>query len=312
MRTETLGPSGPPISRLGIGGWQAGGTGPWGAGPSADDREVIAAIRHAVELGVTWVDTAASYGLGHSEEVIAQALRPWRAGDEVLVFTKCGHPWQPPAWIRTDLSPASVRAECEGSLRRLGVERIDLYQFHHNDPATPVEESWEAMAGLVQDGKVRWAGVSNFGVALLERCEAVRHVDSVQPEYSLLCRDAARGVIPWCKAHGTGVIVYSPLASGLLAGTRDRTALAAMSAEDRRFLSPGKVQQVTGRLAAVARRLGARQSALSVAWALATDGVSGAICGARRPEHVQGWIGAADIVLDPASLAEIGSIIRAS
>jgi len=193
----------------------------------------------------------------------------------VLVFTKCGHPWQPPARIRTDLSPASVRAECEGSLRRLGVERIDLYQFHHNDPATPVEESWEAMAGLVQDGKVRWAGVSNFGVALLERCEAVRHVDSVQPEYSLLCRDAARGVIPWCKAHGTGVIVYSPLASGLLAGTRDRTALAAMSAEDRRFLSPGKVQQVTGRLAAVARRLGARQSALSVAWALATDGVSG-------------------------------------
>jgi aryl-alcohol dehydrogenase-like predicted oxidoreductase len=311
VKTGTLGPSGPPISCLGIGGWQAGGTGPWGAGPSNDDREVIAAIRHAVELGVTWVDTAASYGLGHSEEVIARALRPWRVGDEVLVFTKCGHPWQPPDRIRTDLSPASVRAECEGSLRRLGVERIDLYQFHHHDPATPVEESWEAMAGLVQDGKVRWAGVSNFSVALVERCEAVRHVDSVQPEFSLLRRDAARGVIPWCKANGTGVIVYSPLASGLLAGTRDRAALAAMSAEDRRFLSPGQIQQITSRLAAVARRLGTRPSALSVAWALATDGVSGAICGARRPEHVQGWIGAADIILDQASLAEIGSTVRA-
>ncbi len=311
MKTGTLGPSGPPISRLGIGGWQAGGTGPWGAGPSADDRDVIAAIRRAVELGVTWVDTAASYGLGHSEEVIARALRPWRAGDQVLVFTKCGHPWQQPDRIRTDLSPASVRAECEGSLRRLRVERIDLYQFHHPDPATPVEESWEAMAGLVQDGKVRWAGVSNFSVALLERCEAIRHVDSVQPELSLLRRDAARDVIPWCLAHGTGVIVYSPLASGLLAGTRDRAALEAMSAKDRHFLSPDQVQQITGRLGAAARRLGTRPSTLAVAWALATDGVSGAICGARSPEHVQGWIAAADIVLDQAGLAEIGSIVLA-
>ncbi len=311
MRTGTLGPAGPLISRLGIGGWQAGGTGPWGAGPSADDRDVIAAIRRAIELGVTWVDTAASYGLGHSEEVVARALRPWRAGDEVFVFTKCGHPWQPPGRIRTDLGPASVRAECEASLRRLGVERIDLYQFHHPDPATPVEESWEAMARLVQAGKVRWAGVSNFGVALLERCEAIRHVDSVQPELSLLRRDAARDVIPWCLAHGTGVIVYSPLASGLLAGTRDRAALEAMSAEDRHFLSPDQIGQITGRLGAVARRLGSSLSTLAAAWALATDGVSGAICGARRPGHVQGWIAAADIVLDQASLAEIASIVRA-
>src|SRR6266567_193756 len=310
MRIGRLGRAGPLISRLGIGGWQAGGTGPWGAGPSADDRDVIAAIRRAVELGVTWVDTAASYGLGHSEQVVGRALRPWRVGDEVLVFTKCGHPWQPPDRIRTDLSPASVRAECEGSLRRLGIERIDLYQFHHPDPAIPVEESWEAMARLVQDGKVRWAGVSNFGVALLERCEPIRHVDCVQPELSLLRREAARDVIPWCRAHGTGVIVYSPLASGLLGRTRDLADLEAMSGEDRHLLSPDQVQQITGRLGAVARRLGTSLSALAVAWALATDGVTGSICGARRPEHVQGWIEAADIALDQASLAEIDSIVR--
>ncbi len=311
MRTGRLGRTGPLVSRVGIGGWQAGGTGPWGAGPSADDRDAAAAIRQAMELGVTWVDTAASYGLGHSEQVVGRALRPWRVGDEVLVFTKCGHPWQPPDRIRTDLSPASVRAECEGSLRRLGIERIDLYQFHHPDPAIPVEESWEAMARLVQDGKVRWAGVSNFGVALLERCEPIRHVDCVQPELSLLRREAARDVIPWCRAHGTGVIVYSPLASGLLTGTRDRAALDVMSAEGRRFLSPDQIQQITDRLGAVARRLGVCLSTLAVAWALARDGVTGAICGARRPGHVSGWIGAADIVLDQTSLAEIESIVRA-
>ena len=310
MRIGRLGRAGPLISRIGIGGWQAGGTGPWGAGSSADDRDVIAAIRRAVEMGVTWVDTAASYGLGHSEEVVARALRPRRACDEVLIFTKCGHPWEPPDRIRTDLSPASIRAECDASLRRLGVERIDLYQCHHPDPATPVEESWEAMARLVRDGKVRWAGVSNFSVALLERCEAIRHVDCVQPELSLLHRDAARDVIPWCRAHGTGVIVYSPLASGILGRTRDLADLEAMSGEDRHLLSPDQVQQITGRLGAVARRLGTSLSALAVAWALATDGVTGSICGARRPEHVQGWIEAADIALDQASLAEIDSIVR--
>ena len=232
-----LGQSGPKISRLGIGGWQAGGPGPWGAGPAADDRDAIAAIRLAVERGVTWVDTAASYGLGHSEEVVAWALQPWRAGDEVLIFSKCGHPWNPPDRIRTDLRPASIRAECEGTLRRLGVERIDLYQIHHADPTVAVEESWKAMAELAEEGKVRFAGVSNFGVDLLDRCEAIRHVDCVQPEFSLLSRDAARDVIPWCKARGTGVIVYSPAASGVLARDHDLASLAAMTEEDRRFTS---------------------------------------------------------------------------
>jgi aryl-alcohol dehydrogenase-like predicted oxidoreductase len=308
MRMVKLGQSGPEISRLGIGGWQAGGPGPWGAGPSADDRNVIAAIRLAVELGVTWVDTAASYGLGHSEEVVARALKPWRAGDEVLIFSKCGHPWDPPDRIRTDLRPASIRAECEGTLRRLGVETIDLYQIHHADSAVAVEESWKAMAGLAEEGKVRLAGVSNFSVDLLDRCEAIRHVDCVQPEFSLLSRDAARDVIPWCKAHGTGVIVYSPAASGVLTRARDLTALAAMTENDRRFTSAEQILRLTGGLRAVASRLGTSLSALAIAWTLATDGVAGAICGARQPAHVQGWIEAGDLVLDPVSLAEIESI----
>jgi aryl-alcohol dehydrogenase-like predicted oxidoreductase len=308
VRVARLGQDGPLISRVGIGGWQAGGTGPWGAGPSADDTDAIAAIRQAVELGVTWVDTAASYGLGHSEEVVAQALRPWRLGDDVLVFTKCGHPWSPPDRIRTDLRPASVVAECEGSLRRLGVERIDLYQFHHPDPATPVERSWEAMARLIDDGKVRLAGLSNVSVEQLERCEAIRHVDCVQPEFSLLRRDAAGELIPWCRAHGTGVIVYSPLASGLLASAREKATLEAISDEDRRGLSPDQIQRLADRLDQLAHLLGTSMSTLAVAWALVTAGVTGAICGARRPQHVRGWIEAADLVLDQTSVSAIEAI----
>jgi aryl-alcohol dehydrogenase-like predicted oxidoreductase len=174
VRTARLGRDGPEITRLGIGGWQAGGTGPWGAGEGADDDAAIAAIRAAIEAGVTWVDTAASYGLGHSEEVVARALQPWRVGEEVLVFSKCAHPWEPPDRIWTDLAPETIRRQCEDSLRRLGVERVDLYQFHHPDPNTPVEASWATLVELVEEGKVRWAGLSNFDVGQLERCETRR------------------------------------------------------------------------------------------------------------------------------------------
>jgi aryl-alcohol dehydrogenase-like predicted oxidoreductase len=280
MRSETLGASGPEISRIGIGGWQAGGRGPWGGGARSDDDAVIAAIRQAVERGVTWVDTAASYGLGHSEEVVRRALEPWRIGDEVLVFTKCGHPWDPPDRIRTDLTPVSIRRECEGSLRRLGVERIDLYQFHHADPSTPVEESWATMGDLVREGKVRWAGVSNFDVALLERCDPIHRVDSVQPELNLLRRQALDDVIPWCRDHRVGVIVYSPIATG----------------------------ELVGRLRRVAERLNVHAAALAVAWCLKRPGVTAAICGARTREQVEGWVGATDLELSTGTLAELESI----
>jgi aryl-alcohol dehydrogenase-like predicted oxidoreductase len=305
VRTAELGRTGATISRIGVGGWQAGGTGPWGGGPRADDTAAIAAIRRAVEGGVTWVDTAASYGLGHSEEVVARAIAPRSIGDEVLVFTKCGHPWDPPDKIRTDLAPDSIRRECEGSLRRLGVERIDLYQFHHADPWTPIETSWAAMAALVSEGKVRWAGVSNFDVGLLERCEAIRHVDSVQPELSLLRRAALDDVIPWCGAHGTGVIGYSPLATGALARV-DGTTHGQSEGDDALLVLGVAVQE---RLRAIGARVGVSPRELAVAWALSKADVTGVICGARIPEHVDGWIGASDVELAADVLSEIGAVV---
>jgi aryl-alcohol dehydrogenase-like predicted oxidoreductase len=310
MRTTRLGTAGPTISRLGIGGWQAGGSGPWGAGPRSDDDEAVAAIRRAVEGGVRWVDTAASYGLGHSEEMIRRALEPWRIGDDVLVFTKCGHPWDPPDRIRTDLSADSIRRECDGSLRRLGVDRIDLYQFHHHDPSTPIEESWGVMAELVRVGKVGCAGVSNVGVDLLERCEAVRHVDVVQPELSMLRRQACRDVIPWADRHGIGVIVYSPLASGILTDAFDATRLHSLGDAEWRRLDADRLFEATAALRRVANRVGFTLCRLAVAWALAVNGVSGAICGARTPQQVDGWIAAADDDVDETTRADIEKILR--
>jgi aryl-alcohol dehydrogenase-like predicted oxidoreductase len=309
VRTARLGRDGPQITRLGMGGWQAGGTGPWGAGPQADEGQAIAAIRAAIEGGVTWVDTAAAYGLGRSEEVVARALEPWRVGEEVLVFSKCAHPWEPPDRIWTDLAPATIRRQCEESLRRLGVERIDLYQFHHPDPNTPVEDSWATLAALVDEGKVRWAGVSNFHVDLLERCEAIRHVDSLQPELSLLRSEAASDVVPWCHEHGTGVIVYSPIASGLLSGARDRAWLASASDEDRMGHPGEAIWMLVEALAPIAERLGIPVPALATAWTLSVEGVTGAICGARRPAQVEGWIAAGDVEFGPRDLEEIDAAL---
>jgi aryl-alcohol dehydrogenase-like predicted oxidoreductase len=306
VRTAELGRTGATISRIGIGGWQAGGTGAWGAGPGADDEAVIAAIRHALEGGVNWVDTAASYGLGHSEEVVARAIGPRSIGDEVLVFTKCGHPWDLPDKMRTDLGPDSIRRECEASLRRLGVERIDLYQFHHADPWTPVETSWAAMAALVSEGKVRWGGVSNFDVGMLERCEAIRHVDCLQPELSLLRPEALDAVIPWCGAHGTGVIAYSPLATGALART-DGTTHGRAEGDDALRVRGVAVQE---RLSSIGARIGVSSRELAIAWALSNAGVTGVICGARTPEQVDGWIGASDVALAPEVVSDLGSLLR--
>jgi len=309
VRGARLGRSGPRISRLGVGGWQASGPGPWGSGQGSDDDEAVAALRRAVESGVTWVDTAASYGLGHSEQIVAQALRPWRIGEDVLVFTKCGHPWDPPDRIRTDLGAASIRLECEGSLRRLGVERIDVYQFHHPDPTTPIEESWSTMSELIDEGKVRWAGVSNFDVDLLDRCEAIRHVDCLQPELNLLRRDALLDVIPWCRDHGTGVVVYSPLATGALGGSYRRAHFDAFPPDDWRHGRSGPILGLVERLRPLASSAGISVAALAVAWTLSKEGVTAAICGARYPQQVDGWITAADVDTPSESLTRVGSIL---
>jgi len=316
-----LGKSGLEITTVGFGAWAAGGGGwAFGWGPQ-DDAASVAAIRHAVARGVNWIDTAAVYGLGHSEEVVGRALREIPAAERPLVFTKCGLHWDEADRMKQAkriLSPDSISRECEASLRRLGVERLDLFQFHWPDESgIPVEESWGALVKLVEQGKVRAAGVSNFGVPLLERCEAVRHVDSLQPPFSAIRRGVAAAEIPWCAAHGTGVIVYSPMQSGLLTDAFSEERMQALAADDWRRRAPEcqppKLQRnlaLRDALRPIAQARGVAVGAVAVAWTLAWPGVSGAIVGARSPEQVDGWIAAADLRLEPAELDAIAAALE--
>ena len=316
LPTRPLGRSGLAITRVGFGAWAAGGGGwSFGWGPQ-DDEDSLAAMRRAIERGVNWIDTAAVYGLGHSEEVIGRFLRELPSASRPLVFTKCGLIWDeknPMVQSRRVLQPESIARECEASLRRLGVERIDLYQFHWPDQTgTAVEDSWAAMARLVEQGKVRAAGVSNFGLELLERCEAVRHVDSLQPPFSLIRRDAAEREIPWCAARAAGVIVYSPMQSGILTDSFDPARVARLAPDDWRrrspeFQAPNLDRNLALRdaLRPIARRHEVSVSVVAIAWTLACPGVTGAIVGARSAEQVDGWIGAASVDLTPADLDEI-------
>ena len=322
MKTRQLGETGPELSTVGFGAWAIGG--PWRFGwGEVDDDDSIAAIRRAVDQGVNWVDTAAVYGLGHSEEVVGRALAPFRVGDDVLVFTKCGRRWEgrPDGIIENDLRPESIREECERSLRRLGIERIDLYQFHWPDrtTGTALEDSWATMIDLVQEGKARWIGVANFDTEQLERCAAIRHIDSVQPPLSLLTRGARTTVTPWAADHGTGVVVYSPMGSGLLTGAFDRDRLAQLDASDWRRESPafrepaiGRNLDLVDRLRPIASRLGATLPELAVAWTLAQAGVTAAIVGARLPRHVDGWVRASELELAPETLREIDDAVAIS
>ena len=321
LSLRPLGTSGLNITPVGFGAWAAGGGGwSFGWGPQ-DDVVSIAAMAHAIERGVNWIDTAAVYGLGHSEEVVGRFLKTVAPGERPLVFTKCGLEWDPadPMKVsRRTLHPDSIQRECEASLRRLGVETIDLYQFHWPDEGgVPVEDSWDAMIRLVDQGKVRAAGVSNFSVALLERCEARRHVDSLQPPFSMIKRDAGAAHIPWCAAHGTGVICYSPMQSGILTDSFSLERVAALAPDDWRrrspeFQSPRVERNIALRdaLIPVARRHGTTVSAVAIAWVLAWPGVSGAIVGARSPGQVDGWLAAADLVLDSADRADIAAAIE--
>jgi len=236
LPTRPLGTSGLEITPVGFGAWAIGGGGwSFGWGPQ-DDTASLAAMRRALEVGVNWIDTAAVYGLGHSEGLVGRLLRGLPQADRPYVFTKGGLVWDDRnrmAEPRRVLKPESIHAEVEASLRRLGVERIDLYQFHWpDDTGTAVEDSWETMARLIEAGKVRAAGVSNFDVELLARCEAIRHVDSLQPPFSLIRREVAAQEIPWCAEHGTGVICYSPMQSGLLTDSFSADRVAAFAADD--------------------------------------------------------------------------------
>jgi aryl-alcohol dehydrogenase-like predicted oxidoreductase len=323
LERRKLGARGVEITTVGFGAWAVGGGG-WSFGWGPQDDEVsIAAIRHAVELGINWIDTAAIYGLGRSEEVVARALRDLPRADRPLVFTKCGliadqaRPFEQPLRI---LRPDSIRRECEDSLRRLRVERIDLYQFHWPDEVgTPVEDSWAEMSRLVEEGKVRLAGVSNFDVALLERCDRLRQVDSLQPPFSMLHRKRAGAEIPWCKERGSGVIVYSPMQSGLLTDTFSAERVGSLADDDWRRRSPdfqpprlGVNLALRDALRPIAKRHATTVAAVAVAWTLAWPGVTAAIVGARSAEQVDGWIAAGRLRLTDADLDEIAAAITAT
>jgi len=319
IATRQLGTTDLHITRLGFGAWAIGG-GEWSFGwGTQDDSDSVAAIRHAVASGINWIDTAAVYGLGHSEEVVARALRDIPEGERPYVFTKCGLVWdpaQPFATAKRVGRADSIRSEVDASLRRLGVERIDLLQIHWPaEDGAEVEEYWGELAAAKAAGKVRAIGLSNHGVPALARAEAVAHVDSLQPPFSLIRRDALSDVLPWCAAHGTGAIVYSPMQSGLLTGAFDRARVEGLDPLDWRSRNAefttnlDRNLALVERLRAVADRLGSTPGEVALAWVLSHDAVTGAIVGARRPEQVDGWIGGADLRLDEATLQELADAV---
>ena len=309
------------ISRVGFGAWSIGGPGWAYHGTAERDDESIAAILHAFELGVNWIDTAPIYGHGHSEELVARALALVR-GERPRVFTKCGRRWDSPeTQPRSDHRPTSIRADCEASLGRLGLDAVDLLQFHwpDNDTGTPVEESWGELLRLVSEGKSRAAGVCNFGVELLERCEAVGHVTSLQTPFSLIVRDAAGGLLQWCHEHGTSVIVYSPMQVGLLTDSFTPARVEGLPAEDWRrrhpeFQSPRLERNVGLRdaLRPIAEAKSTTVAAIAVAWTLSWPQVTGAIVGASTHQQVDGWIGGATIELTERDLDAIATAIAKS
>ena len=305
------------ITRVGFGAWATGG-GEWGP---QDDQASLNAMSKALDYGINWIDTAPIYGHGHSEEVVNRFLRGRGGKDRPYIFTKCGLVWD--AKNRNDvkrvLTPDSIRRECEASLRRLGVERIDLYQFHWPDDSTGTqpEASWRAMEVLQQEGKVRACGVSNFDVSLLRRIDTLHHVQSLQPPFSLIRRDVAAAEIPWCHAHRTGVIVYSPQQAGLLTDSFSMERLNQLAPEDWRrnnanFQTPHLERNLSLReaLRPIAKRHDATVGAVAVAWTLTWPGVTGAIVGARSAEQVEGWIGAATLSLSAVDLEEIAQAIE--
>ena len=319
LPTRPLGTTGMDITRVGFGAWAIGG-GDWAFawGPQ-DDAESIAAIRYAVDKGVNWIDTAAVYGLGHSEEVVGRALKDIPEADRPYVFTKCGLVWdagdrRKPA--RRVGDPRRIRSDVEDSLRRLGVERIDLYQMHWPaEDGTPLEEYWQALLNLKAEGKIRAAGLSNHDVGQLAVADKLGHVDSLQPPFSAIHRSAA-AEIGWCADHDTGVIVYSPMQSGLLTGAFTRERVERLPEDDWRRRHPDFTAKLEANLALadalrpVAERHGVPMAAVAVAWTLAWPGVTAAIVGARRPDQIDGWLPAASLELTAQDLEEIAAAIE--
>ena len=313
MQMRRLGNSDMHISSVGYGAWAIGGSGwqfGWG---SQDDSDSIAAIHRSLELGVNWIDTAAVYGLGHSEEVVARALREWR-GSRPYVFTKCGLRWDSKGQVQKVLNAGSIRSEVEDSLRRLGVDVIDLYQIHWPpDPdSTELEEGWCTLANLKREGKVRWIGVSNFNVQQMRRARTIAPITSLKPRYSAVHREIEDEILPYCLTQGIGVIVYSPMASGLLTGAMTRERIAGLPKDDWRRGHPDFTEpNLSHNLALVEsmRKIAYRHNRfvgeVAIAWTLGHPGVTGAIVGARDARQAEQVMGAGDLLLTDEDVNEI-------
>jgi len=319
METRKLGNSDLKITTLGYGAWAIGGTGwdfAWGP---QDDADSIAAIHRSLELGVNWIDTAAVYGTGHSEEVVARALKDWH-GARPYVFTKCVMRWDDQGHVSMNYKADSIRRECEDSLKRLQVEAIDLYQIHWppEDNGPGLEEACRTLASLQEEGKVRWIGVSNFSAAQIKRAEKIAPVTSLQPPYSLIRRQIEAETLPYCKKRGIGVIAYSPMASGLLTGAMTRERAAALPPDDFRSRNPefqepqlSKNIELVERLRKVGTRHGRTPGEVAIAWVLGNPAVTGAIVGARNGKQAEGVMRAGELKLTPEEISEIEGVTAA-
>jgi aryl-alcohol dehydrogenase-like predicted oxidoreductase len=307
---KKLGNSDLEITSLGVGAWAMGGSG-WAFGwGQQDDKDSIGAIRAALDAGLNWIDTAAVYGLGHSEEVVARALEG--VSKRPYVFTKCERRWDDNGKIYPSLKPDSIREECENSLRRLKIDVIDLYQMHWPEPDSDIEEGWAQMARLQQQGKVRWIGVSNFNVAHMRRAMKIALITSLQPPYSLLARDVENEILPFARENNIGVIVYSPMRAGLLTGKMTRERAQNLPADDWRSRNPDFQEPKLSRnleLVELLRNIGERHGRtpgeVALAWTLHNPAVTGAIVGLRRADQVPGVIGALQFRLSPEEIDEI-------
>jgi aryl-alcohol dehydrogenase-like predicted oxidoreductase len=318
MRSKQLGKSDLTITRVGIGAWAIGG-GQWEfAWGAQDDAQSIAAIRAGLDLGVNWIDTAAVYGLGHSETVVGRAVQGLRG--RPYIFTKCSLVWDETRQISHNLQAASIRRECEASLQRLGIDAIDLYQIHWPawkggpESASPgsIEEAVGALAKLKEQGKIRYIGVSNFNVEQMQRAQAIAPITSLQPPYSLVATDVQGVILPYALKQNIGVIVYSPMGSGLLTGAMTRERIAAMPEDDWRKSNPNFQEpllsrnlELVDRLRAVGQRRNASAGQVAIAWTLKNPAVTAAIVGIRSAEQAKQNVGGADLDLSQSDIAEI-------
>jgi len=314
MRTRKLGWTDLKLTTIGLGTFAMGGAGwkfSWGP---QDDQESISAIRRALELGINWIDTAAVYGLGHSEELVAKAIRGLR--DKPIIATKCERVWDEKGNISGRLKRESIRSEVEASLKRLRIEVIDLYQIHWPEPDEDIEEAWETMGDLIKEGKIRYAGVSNFNLGQLKRVQPIHPVASLQPPYSMLERGIEGKVLDYCLANNIGVIVYSPMQKGLLTGKFTRQRVQNLPADDHRRRDPhfqepelrANLELVEG-LSSIADKSGMTVAELAIAWILRRPEITAAIVGARRPSQIEETVVAADCELSQQDIAAIDKLL---